>query len=477
MHFRYTTLSLLILLLSLALGGCGENDKTGSLTALLGASLQDISFATPGPIQKTYGDAPFSNTASGGDGRGAIRYDSSNTAVASVAATSGAVTLVAPGTTVITATKAADRRQLAAQASYTLTVARADQSIAFNNAGPLYKLADEASFSNLAGGGSGSGALSYSSNNTAVAMVDATTGAVTPVAPGSATITAIKAADTYYNSAQASYSVVMAPRETQLKAWLGAANTEVEFPATADGLSFVRATDADCDLSNYSVCADGQLDMLTGITINDSAARLNQQGWYWLQHGVRDSASLNVTQTRFSTRQYLQTAVFNDKLWLIGGYDGSFRNDVWSSNDGVNWTQVSANAGFSARSDHQVVSFNGKLWVIGGWDGSMKNDVWSSSDGVNWTQETAAAGFSARYAHHAAVFDNKLWVIAGWDGGTNNDVWYSSDGSNWTQATAAAAFSARVDAQVTVFDNKLWLIGGWDGSVQNDVWWSSDGIS
>ena len=38
-----------------------------------------------------------------------------------------------------------------------------------------------------------------------------------------------------------------------------------------------------------------------------------------------------------------------------------------------------------ARNDHSSVVFNGRLWVIGGYDGTNRlNDVWSSEDGVTW---------------------------------------------------------------------------------------------
>ena len=59
---------------------------------------------------------------------------------------------------------------------------------------------------NTISGGSGSGALSYSSDDTSIATVDST-GKVTAVALGDTTISATKAADSSYNSASASYSV------------------------------------------------------------------------------------------------------------------------------------------------------------------------------------------------------------------------------------------------------------------------------
>ena len=179
----------------------------------------------------------------------------------------------------------------------------------------------------------------------------------------------------------------------------------------------------------------------------------------------------------WSARYGHTSVVFDDKLWVIGGDDGSSQDDVWYSEDGVNWTQATATAGWSARYDHTSVVFDDKLWVIGGDDGSSQDDVWYSEDGVNWTQATATAGWSARYEHTSVVFDDKLWVIGGDDGSSQDDVWYSEDGVNWTQATATAGWSARYEHTSVVFDDKLWVIGSYDGSRQNDVWYSADGES
>ena len=192
-----------------------------------------------------------------------------------------------------------------------------------------------------------------------------------------------------------------------------------------------------------------------------------------------NNGTLATATAAFSARSFHTSVVFDNKLWVIGGYDGGSRkNDVWYSSDGLNWAQATAATPFSARSSHTSIMFDGKLWVIGGFDGGLRNDVWYSGDGVTWTQATSAAPFSARSYHTSVVFDNKLWVIGGFDGGSDkNDVWYSSDGVSWAQATAEAAFSIRFAHTSTVFDNKLWVIGGSDVSPKNDVWHSSDGIT
>ena len=72
-------------------------------------------------VRKTTGDDPFTVTATGGSGDGAVTYESDDTAVATVD-NSGKVTIVAIGRTTITATKAADTNYNEATASYTLIV-------------------------------------------------------------------------------------------------------------------------------------------------------------------------------------------------------------------------------------------------------------------------------------------------------------------------------------------------------------------
>ena len=41
----------------------------------------------------------------------------------------------------------------------------------------------------------------------------------------------------------------------------------------------------------------------------------------------------------------------------------------------------------------------------------FKNDVWSSADGVEWVMECAEAPWRKRQMHDTAVFDGKLWVM------------------------------------------------------------------
>jgi len=185
-------------------------------------------------------------------------------------------------------------------------------------------------------------------------------------------------------------------------------------------------------------------------------------------------------KTDWGARYGMQFAFFKNKLWMLGGMKtwDDFRNDVWSSGDGKDWKQVASKAVWSARRGHGVVVFKDKLWILGGSLSSGRrdqtpteflNDVWSSDDGINWTQVTANAPWSAREANTSMVFDNKIWIIGG---ANNRDVWSSADGRSWTQITEKAAWSERYGNGGLVFDGKLWIFGGAD---KNDVWVSSDG--
>lgn len=116
-------------------GATNYNDYNVVVTVTATALIpQTIKFPNANAgITRTYGDAAFTHVASGVTGLGAITYTSSNTAVASVNATSGLVTIKGAGTATITAIKAADGAYAEATASYALTVNKATVTITAND--------------------------------------------------------------------------------------------------------------------------------------------------------------------------------------------------------------------------------------------------------------------------------------------------------------------------------------------------------
>lgn len=129
-----------------------------------------------------------------------VTYSSSNTSVATVDENTGAVTLVAPGETTITASFAGNSSYNSGSASYTLTV-NGVNSILLSESSKTVAYADGAfTLTATVPTVNYNGTVSAESSNTYVATVavDGTTITVTPVAVGTATITVTAGTDTYY---------------------------------------------------------------------------------------------------------------------------------------------------------------------------------------------------------------------------------------------------------------------------------------
>jgi len=186
--------------------------------------------------------------------------------------------------------------------------------------------------------------------------------------------------------------------------------------------------------------------------------------------------SLAATAAAFPPRMSHVGLVYDERIWIMGGQgsDGTLRNDVWSSADGVAWTMATAAAAWTPRELMAGVVYQNKMWMI---DGSPRSsEVWTSTDGAAWTSVTQAAPFSPRYGHCTLVFNDKIWILGGYGAaGTDvNDVWSSTDGATWARATAAAAWSPRSGFGCVAHAGKMWVI---DGVRQGDVWTSTDGAT
>lgn len=151
--------------------------------------------------------------------------------------------------------------------------------------------------------------------------------------------------------------------------------------------------------------------------------------------------------------------------------------DVWSSEDAISWSESSSNC-WPDRAAFAAVVYKDRMWIMGGvkMGGTNRivyNDVWSSEDGVNWTQETASAPWKKRRGLACVVYKNKLWMTGGYDGNNEayNDVWHSLDGKNWTKETSAGWAPRHTHASF-VYDGKIWVMGGYNASdaCYNDVW-------
>lgn len=122
------------------------------------------------------------------------------------------------------------------------------------------------------------------------------------------------------------------------------------------------------------------------------------------------------------------SAVFKGRIWILGGgtYDTpktprrNFHSDVWSSPDGIRWTRATERAPWAPRQYHDVAVYDDRLWVLEGYSGANRNDVWHSRDGVEW-EEVPNTPWKPRHAASVFVHGGGLWMVAG--NNMESDVW------------------------------------------------------
>lgn len=198
----------------------------------------------------------------------------------------------------------------------------------------------------------------------------------------------------------------------------------------------------------------------------------------------KDGVHWSQATADWSPRLAAATVAFKGRMWILGGTENyyfgdrkSLKNDVWSSADGRRWKLETAAAEWAPRAYHQAVVLKDRIYLFGGGnyvpEYSAFNDVWSSSDGKTWRQETAAAPWHPRLWFGAAAYRGALWVLGGWSKvpDTNwGDVWYSRNGRDWTELKSAVIWKARHEHSVFVHQDKLWIAGGHAKPLSNEVW-------
>lgn len=158
-------------------------------------------------------------------------------------------------------------------------------------------------------------------------------------------------------------------------------------------------------------------------------------------------------------RQLAAAIRFNGNVYVIGGvqdyaYGLYTKNMLTSDDDGTTWkknaypksTSGDISSDLLHRADHQAVVFQNRIFVIGGYRGSGSGvdqhgkddpietlkDVWSSADGENWEREGEIATLpdyfpdEGHYYYRAVVFDGKIFVVG------EDRTWISEDGKTWT---------------------------------------------
>lgn len=208
------------------------------------------------------------------------------------------------------------------------------------------------------------------------------------------------------------------------------------------------------------------------LGVNTGAA-FNGKMWVMSDGGVWNSpdgrAWSKVAGDVYGERRNATLTVFKDRLWMIGGGNW-MSNDVWVSDNGIQWTCAVKSAPFAPRRAHTALVFDGKLWVRGGMGGDwshMLNDNWCSEDGTHWLRKPSTP-FIPRCAYSEVEFRGRMLAVGGDAGNFHylNDAWASPDGEHWQELASSAGFRGRGYHRCVVFKDRIWLVAG-DAA---DVW-------
>ena len=171
-----------------------------------------------------------------------------------------------------------------------------------------------------------------------------------------------------------------------------------------------------------------------------------------------------------SPRHLHESVVSNGRLYILGGTDGTYKNDVQMATLRADGTPGpwSATTGFTRARVHFAAAVYGCFMYVMGGDGyGYLNDVQYApinQDGTLGSWVATESFSSPRYAHAAVAYKGYLYILGGVSGGGDlNDVQYApihQDGTVGAWDTATSFEGPRQGHTAVAFNGRLYVIGG-----------------
>jgi len=191
-------------------------EATGSITVSIAKAIQANLIGSSGPASLVYSatTAPTATiTVSGGSGTGAITYALTDASKSICSIAGNKITAITGGDCVVIATKAGDSSYADSSATVTVNIAKANQVALTETAATqalTYNPDATVTTTVSTAGGSGTGTVSYAVSPASASFCSIAGNVVTVLLPGNCVITATKAADSFYNAATATTTIVIA---------------------------------------------------------------------------------------------------------------------------------------------------------------------------------------------------------------------------------------------------------------------------
>ncbi len=165
---------------------------------------------------------------------------------------------------------------------------------------------------------------------------------------------------------------------------------------------------------------------------------------------------------------------WNGRLYVVGGDNGSAQSSVYSAQISVDGSvgawNTETNSLPSARRYHSMAVWNGRLYVVGGDNGSAQSSVYSaqiSVDGSVGAWNTEINSFNTPIQSHTiSIWNQRIYVIGGKDsfGSLQKTVYtalinISGNLSSWTTDTNSLPAQIQLMGGV-VWNEKMYISGG-----------------
>ena len=351
-----------------------SNYNSSSVSTTL-TVLRNTIIGAMSALVKNYNDSAFTLTAPTSNSDAAITYTSSDTSVATVDATTGYVTIFAGGTTTITASQLATSTYAAATTSTTLTVLMNPMLGAMS---PITKTYGEAPFTLTAPTTNSDAAITYTSSDTSVATVDATTGYVTIAGVGSTTIIASQAATASYTSASTSTTLTVITGATPQTSTFTTYGPNDYYFSLVAGTTFTVRTYA------WEYQIDSQIwlynDQNSAVAVNDDYYGLDSYISYVVQstgtYRLRTSVCCWSPDAWYRTSYRVETNLSNVLIVTTDEQGGSAIDNVSTAIGGT----ISSSPGAPTRSGY---TFNG--WFTAPSGGSALSFPYTHNQTANFT--------------------------------------------------------------------------------------------
>lgn len=162
------------------------------------------------------------------------------------------------------------------------------------------------------------------------------------------------------------------------------------------------------------------------------------------------------------------------RMLIFGGYSGlgGYKNDivVCDLENGFKWETIPPKGDFpSARSAHSICLYNNKVFLFGGWDGRTSNNnfyKFNISKGTWKKVKFTGQPPDARRSHGAVVIDDSMFIFGGYDGQRNVPPVlhrFNFTTKSWsTEEAKGQPPCGRSRTKVLHYHNTIAVFGGWD---------------